>query len=305
MLKFFRNISLLSNIQSEEKLKSIYVDKSSKFIKIYDTNIHYKDEGFIDSDKVFILLHGLGGAVHNWDELSVLLSQNHRVIRLDLPGFGLSDTPPTPPFNMSMEKMLFYIREFITLLHIKQKPIMVGNSLGGWITWEYAIKFPDALSSIILLNPAGYNMKRVLIPLKILSKKGVLKTITKTGIPYKITKILIQRQFYDVHKVPTHFYRTTYQLINQQRKIEFCIQLAEQPIVNNLAHLKNILIPTLIIWGNSDTTLPVDQAYFFHTSIPGSKLIIYDKAGHVPMIEIPEEVYRDVLEFLKHTNCES
>ena len=123
-----------------EELKEKYTYKSSGFIPVDGLDIHYCDEG---EGEVVLLIHGTFSSLHSFDDWTEILKKRYRVIRLDLPGFGL--TGPHPDHLYSIENYIDFIDKFLTSLNIKSCSV-AGNSLGGWLSWEFSLKYTTTVT---------------------------------------------------------------------------------------------------------------------------------------------------------------
>ena len=144
-----------------EELKTKYTNNSSIFTSINNMNVHYCDEGLRNDSIPIILIHGTGSSLHTFDNWSSKLSKTKRVVRMDLPGYGL--TGPFPNRNYSKNNYVNFIKSFLDTLKIK-KCILAGNSLGGNIAWLFTAKFPSKVKKLILIDASGYPNKSKDIP---------------------------------------------------------------------------------------------------------------------------------------------
>ncbi|MCT4698811.1 alpha/beta fold hydrolase [Tenacibaculum haliotis] len=123
-----------------EKLKEKYANKASSFVAINGMDVHYRDEG-VKSDSIpIVLIHGTGASLHTFDAWTDELKKTKRVIRMDLPAYGL--TGPFPDRNYSMNNYVKFIHDFLSSLKIKEC-ILGGNSLGGQIAWNFTVNYPN------------------------------------------------------------------------------------------------------------------------------------------------------------------
>ncbi len=278
------------HIISKEQGFTLFTNESSKFIKIKGIDIHYRDEG--DGTPI-LLIHGLGGSLHNWDKITSHLVKHFRVIRIDLPGFGLSGYFD----GIDVHTIVDLIHEFTNSININNTHI-VGNSLGGWITWEFAIKYKEKVNKLVLMNSAGFFGGKERIPTFEIIKRPVFKKIMKRGVPRLLISVILRRQVYYKNRVSKAMIEKYYKMINIEGNFERLFSIAKVDLKPNVDLLHTIQNPTLIIWGKQDTTQPVEYAYEFKKRIPQAEIEIYDKVGHIPMIEEPHRTFADVLSFL-------
>ena len=149
-------ISLILFGQSDipfDELKQKYRQRPSSFVQISGMDVHYRDEGNNKDTLPLILVHGTGSSLHTFDTWAVRLKETKRVIRMDLPAYGL--TGPHPNRDYSISAYVQFLNEFLKTLDVK-KCMIAGNSLGGNIAWRYALKYPEQVSKLILIDAGGY-----------------------------------------------------------------------------------------------------------------------------------------------------
>ena len=135
----------------------------SKFMQFAGMAIHYRDEGNHDDPEPIFLLHGTSASLHTWDGWTLaLLKDNRRIIRIDLPGFGL--TGPIVNGTYDIKTYSAVISGFLNALDVP--PVVLGgNSLGGCIAWRTALEYPTQVSRLILVDSSGYPMESSSIPI--------------------------------------------------------------------------------------------------------------------------------------------
>jgi len=285
------------NDQPHDLVKSKYANQSSKFLSVLGMNVHYRDDGLLEDTLPLVMIHGLSSSLHTWDSLVVRLKDKKRMIRMDLPGFGL--TGPNPGHDYSIAYYNQFIDSFLNKLHIK-KCILVGNSLGGNIAWNQSLLNIEKIHTIVLINSAGYPRK---------NEKGNLG-FTLAALPFfnslitKITpKSLIKKSledaYFDKTKIQSDLVDRYYDLLLHEGNRKAIIELFKQRKFLSSDNIKNVHCPTLIIWGQNDQMIDVENAYQFNTDIKNSQLHIIPSSGHIPMEETPDEVYRILVGMLK------
>ena len=280
-----------------EKLKSKYTNKASSFMVVDGMDVHFRDEGDPVDSIPIVLIHGTASSLHTFDAWANILKQNHRVIRMDLPAFGL--TGPFPNRNYSMAHYTAFLQEFLTALQIKQC-VLVGNSLGGQIAWNFAYQQPNMVKKLILIDAAGFpiNSKSVPIAFKIGRNPWLSKLLTFIT-PRFIAKASVENVYFDKSKVTDalvdRYFELTLRAGNRQAFVDRLNTVAN---VHDDDNIKKIQQPTLILWGANDLLIPVGNAYKFHAYLPHNTLVILDRSGHVPMEEIPVKSLQPVLDFL-------
>lgn len=278
-----------------EQLISKYTNKHSKFIELYGINIHYRDEGVGD---VILLIHGTFSSLHTFDKWTEILSKNYRVVRLDLPGFGL--TGPTIDNEYGIDLFVDYIIQFMNALEINKFSI-AGNSLGGWLTWELALAHEDRLNKMILLNSAGYiTDKDYPLPFVIAQTPVLRRLFNINVIPKVVVRRFIRQVFCDQKVITDEMIERYYDLVHRDGNMDAFARIANSKYKQNTHLLSRLKTPTLLLWGNKDNWIKPKHALYFQKDLTNVKMKIYDNVGHVPMEEIPEESVKDVVDFLKN-----
>lgn len=269
-----------------------YTTQHSRFLVIDGALVHYRDEGV---GFPILLLHGAFSSLHTFNAWARELRRYYRVVRVDMQGFGLSE--PREKIKRPVNEFLSFITRFLNSLGIYRCHI-AGSSLGGWVSWEFSLRYPERVNKMILIDSAGYlSSNNVPLPFR-MAQAPILGRVVKYAVQKNILERFVKQVYGDSTKVTDELVNRYYDLFTKKGNPEAFVNLVNGKYVDNTKNLKNILTPTLIMWGDKDRWLNVDNAYRFNEDIPNSKLIIYEEIGHLPMEEIPEESVNDALEFL-------
>ncbi|MDE0966755.1 MAG: alpha/beta hydrolase [Flavobacteriaceae bacterium] len=289
ILFFHRDISL-------DKLKLKYANIQSSFISVKNIDIHYRDEGNQTDSIPIILIHGTGASLHTFDDWTNKLKYSKRVIRLDLPAYGL--TGPFVDRDYSILNYTSFLKEFLETLDIKQC-IIAGNSLGGEIAWNFALEKPDIVKKLILINSGGFPSSSKSVPIAFrLAQTPVINKVVRFITPFFIVRSSVENVFFDKSKVTDSLVERYFDLCLREGNRQAFIDRLGIGKRNNYINISNIKQPTLILWGADDLLIPVENAYKFQNSLPNNKLVILENSGHVPMEENPFESIKHVIEFL-------
>jgi 2-hydroxy-6-oxonona-2,4-dienedioate hydrolase len=227
----------------------------------------YIEEG---KGEPLLLLHGLFGALSNFKDLIEYFRQHNTVIVPMLPLFELDLLHTTVG---GLEK---FVHKFIEAKGYSNVH-MLGNSLGGHVALVHVLKHPQRIKSLTLTGSSG------------LFENGMGDTYPKRG-DYEYIRRKTELTFYDPAVATKELVDEVYDIVNQRLKVIKVIALAKSAIRNNLGdELKEIKIPTLLIWGNNDTITPPFVGKEFNRLIPNSELHLIDLCGHAPMMERPGE----------------
>ena len=282
------------------ELKVKYANKASSFILVDGMEVHYRDEGNLGDTIPIILIHGTASSLHTFDAWTEILKKTKRVIRMDLPAYGL--TGPFPDDNYSMKHYTAFLKEFLTALKIKQC-VLAGNSLGGQIGWNFTFEQPEMVKKLILIDAAGYPLKSKSVPIGFkIGRMPVLNKILTFITPRFIVKSSVENVYFDKSKVTytlvDRYFDLTLRAGNRQAFVDrFKMKDDEKAYIK----IKNIVQPTLILWGENDLLIPVENAYKFQIDLPNNSLFLLDKCGHVPMEESPKESLKPVIDFLENS----
>lgn len=240
----------------------------------------YIEEG---EGEPLLLLHGLFGALSNFEGLINYFTRHNRVIVPMLPLFDLD------LLHTSVGGLEKYLLKFIEAKDYKGINLL-GNSLGGHVALVHVLRHPERIKSLILTGSSG------------LFESGMGDTYPKRG-DYEYIKKKTEITFYDPKTATKELVDEVYEIVNNRIKAIKIIALAKSAIRNNLGEeLSQIKVPTLLIWGNNDTITPPFVAREFNQLIPNSELHFIDKCGHAPMMEVPDEFNKILHQFLQKLN---
>ena len=230
-----------------------------------------------------VLLHGLFGALSNFETLIEYFRQHNKVIVPILPLFELDI------LHSTVGGIAKFVHRFLESRDLKDVHLL-GNSLGGHVALIHVLKHPERIKSLILTGSSG------------LFENGMGDSYPKRG-DYEYIKNKTELTFYDPKTATKELVDEVYGIINNRIKAIKIISLAKSAIRNNLGEeLNQIKQPTLLIWGNNDNITPPFVAREFNKLIPNSELHFIDKCGHAPMMEVPDEFNIILHKFLKKLN---
>jgi len=280
-------------------LQEKYTNDGSQFVEIKGMQVHYRDEGNPADTIPLVLLHGTGASLHTWDACTAAWIKDHCVIRMDMPAFGL--TGPAADNDYSIDAYVDFLHQLLQKLNV-QHCYLAGNSLGGEIAFSFAAAYPDVVKKLILIDPAGYPVENAKGSLAFtLGRTPVLKNLLTIVTPLSV----VRKSLEDVYGNKA---LVTDALVKQYRDMA-CREGNRKALVVRLnskqnsdtSIIKNIDAPTLIIWGDQDFLIPLNNAYKFQRDLPNDTLVIMKGIGHVPMEESPEKVIPLIKEFIsKH-----
>jgi abhydrolase domain-containing protein 6 len=261
-------------------------------IDVEGLRIEYLEGGKGDP---LVLLHGFGANKDNWTRIGKYLTPHFRVIAPDLPGFGESSPDPGGDYRIRIQAQR--VKALVRALGIKSFHLG-GNSMGGNIAGVYASIYPTDLKSLLLIDPGGVAS----------SEPSEMSRRLKDGAPNPLIAenvrdydrlldfVFVKRPF-----IPRPIKRVLIQEAIEHQPLNRKIfqQLQSSVDVEPLeVLLKDMPVPTLIVWGRQDRVLHVSGAKILASVMPNAKAELMDSVGHLPMIEKPEETARLYLSFL-------
>ncbi len=281
------------------ELKIKYAKAPSAFIMVDSMDVHYRDEGNPTDTLPIVLLHGTAASLHTYDTWVAVLKNEKRVVRMDLPAFGL--TGPFPNGNYSIENYIDFIHHFLSAKGIT-KCILGGNSLGGQIAYRFTIAYPQMVDKLVLIDAAGYPFKSISEPIafRIANVSFFNKVFTYIS-PRFLAKQSVENVYADKNKVSDILVERYHDLaLRAGNRKAFADIMTMAYDSSNILLIKNIKQRTLVLWGEQDLLIPIKSAYRFHEDLPNDSLVILKNTGHVPMEENPIESLDVLLAFLKY-----
>ncbi len=275
-----------------ETLMSTYAYDHSQFIDVDGTSIHYCIEG--EGDHTLLLIHGTGASLHTWDGWTENMRDSLRIVRLDLPAFGL--TGPSVDRDYTITTYVDILEAFVSKIGLDTF-FIAGNSLGGNIAWNYALTYPDKVEKLILVDAAGYPSQES-APVFKLARSPITAPLFKHITP----KSFIKKNLLEVYGSPqllTDEVITRYHdLALREGNRQAFIDRVRTVYADRSPLIKNISCPTLIMWGEKDAWIDLKHADNFLNDIENSTSVTYPELGHVPMEEAPDKTANDALTFL-------
>lgn len=281
-----------------EELKAKYAPSPSTFISVNGMDVHFRDEGDAPDSIPIVLIHGTAASLHTFNDWAAQLKQDYRVVRMDLPAYGL--TGPFPDRDYSIDNYVDFIADFLDSLEIN-KCVLGGNSLGGSIAWNFTCKYPEMVDKLILIDASGYPSEAKSVPLAFrIAQIPLVKNIFTFITPRFVVKASVENVYADKTKISEALVDRYFELALRKGNRQAFIDKFEAQ-TDLIAHnnIKLIDQRTLILWGEKDLLIPVEEAYKFHRDLPNDTLVILSNVGHVPMEESPNQSLEAVLSFLK------
>lgn len=280
------------------ELKARWAPPPSQFMPIAGMNVHLRDEGPRDDAEPIVLLHGTGASLHTWEGWTQALQEGRRVIRYDMPGFGL--TGPAPDGNYTIEN---YVRVLVAVLDELgvRRCVLAGNSLGGYVAWAAAVLEPDRIARLVLVDAGGYPYESTSVPIGFrIARTPILRDLMRDVLPRGVIESSMRNVYGDPSKVTPELVDRYFELTTREGNRQALRDRFNQTQPGALAQrIPEIKAPTLILWGGRDRLIPPSLADRFHAEIAGSKLGVFEDLGHVPQEEDPARTVAVVKLFLE------
>ncbi len=280
-----------------EALVARWAPLPSRFIALDGMQVHLRDEGARDDPEPIVLLHGTSASLHTWEGWVRVLKAGHRVISVDLPGFGL--TGPAPDGRYDIAAYARFVVDLLDALQV-QRAVLAGNSLGGYVAWKTGVDHPQRVSRLILVDAAGYAFAPESVPLGFrLAQSPALAPLMAHLLPRGMIESSVRNVYGDPSRVTAElvdrYYELTLRAGNRAALFARFGQTRSGEFERQVVQVKQ---PTLILWGGRDRLIPPEYARRFRQDIAGSTLVMFDALGHVPQEEDPAATVAAVRTFL-------
>ena len=284
--------------QPVSALQARWAPPPSQFIAVRGMQVHVRDEGPRDDPVPIVLLHGTGASLHTWEGWTRVLERDRRVIRFDLPGFGL--TGPSPDGVYSIESYVDTVLAVADTLGV-QRFVVAGNSLGGYVAWATAVLHPQRVDRLILVDAAGYPYQSQSVPLAFrIARTPLLNVLMRNVLPRGVVASSLRDVYGDPFKVTPELVDRYFELATREGNRAALVARFDQTKPGSLAErVREIQVATLIVWGGKDRLIPLELGERFARDIHGSRLVVFDALGHVPHEEDPARTVAAVLPFIR------
>lgn len=280
--------------KTEQVLMQSYSRPGTVRLMVQQQPVFVQDSGPREAP-VVLLLHGFGASLQAWDDWAPALEKNLRVLRIDIPGFGLSG----PAVNQDYSDAADVARVIAVMDQLGvQQVIVTGHSMGGRIAWNLAAAHPERVSQLVLLSPDGFpdpNAK---------SDKTYEVPALLGLLPYSLPKWALRMggvapAFADDSQLtPQMMQRYHDMMLAPGVRTALLERMRQTRNSDPVARLQSITVPTLLIWGEKDAFIPVGNAQDYLKAMPQAKLVTLPGVGHVLHEEAPQASVQVVLDFL-------
>lgn len=303
--------------RSRRSLERKYANEASEFVDIGDVELHYRDEGSKDAQPL-VMLHGTCSSLHTWDDWVSELADEFRLVRLDLPGFGLTGPRES---RHTLQGLIDSVGALCDHLELSDVAV-AGNSLGGGVAWRFSQARPELVSQLVLVDPGGASL---LSHIARHYRTFGTDILPRYATPRMAVRLLLRDAYGDTSKVSDDLVTRYYELLLRSGNRRAVMELASNyrddyfpengsitttngpalpsrcepsPTILDEYEMADISVPTLFQWGSEDTWLPEPFGRDLAERIDNSRFITYGGVGHVPMEEAPEITAADAAAFL-------
>lgn len=274
-------------------LERRYLASPADMIVVQGIHLHVRDTGPHDAPAV-LMVHGMGGSLHSWETWAQGMAPELRVIRLDLPGSGLSGPDPTGDY--SDQRSIDVILALMDHLQL-EKASVVGHSIGGRMAWRLAATHPDRVNKLVLVAPDGFSSpgfeynKPVDVPSAL--------QLMRYSLPQWLLRMNLKPAYANDSAMTDERITRYHQLMLAPGAREALLKRMQQTMLTDpLPLLKRITAPTLLVWGKQDAMIPFTNAADYTSAIAGSKLMAFEGVGHLPQEEAADASLQPVKDFL-------
>jgi pimeloyl-ACP methyl ester carboxylesterase len=315
----YTEFALFQPDRSPSSLEKQYTNEASAFLELDDARIHYRDEGPRDAP-VIVMLHGTYSSLHTWNPWVRRLSDEFRLVRLDMPGFGL--TGPRRGRH-TLYELVRTVGDVCDELGLENVTV-AGNSLGGGVAWRLGIERPDLVSGLLLLNAGGATLLSILSG-NLMALTG--PTVQRYLTPRMFVRLFLLDAYYDASQVTDDLVRRYHDLMLRRGNRRVIVEIGRNYETDHLegsvqevgtripqvpsAHepephvwddfdIADVTVPTLFQWGSEDSWLPESFGRELADRVPDSQFITYEPVGHVIMEEDPDRTATDAADFVRN-----
>jgi pimeloyl-ACP methyl ester carboxylesterase len=275
-------------------LEARYLAAAADMRSVGPWQLHVRQSGPPDAPAV-VLLHGFGSSLHTWDAWAQGLSATHRVVRIDLPGSGLS--PPDPAHDYRDARSLDMLIALMDSLGL-QRASWVGHSMGGRIAWTLAARYPDRVDKLVLVAPDGFASFGFEYgkPMDVPASLGLMRHV----LPKPLLRMNLQSAYARPDSLNDAVTTRYHDLILAPGARQAMLDRLKQTVLQEpVPLLRQIKAPTLLVWGEADAMIPWSNAQDYLRAISGSRLVSWPQVGHLPQEEAAELSQQAVADFLR------
>ena len=274
-------------------LEQRWAPAPSQFVEVAGIRLHLRDTGPRDAPAI-ILLHGFGSSLHTWEGWAPAMEARYRMIRFDLPGFGLTGADPEADYSDARAHAILIA--LMDRLGVRRATLL-GSSMGGRIAWSFASAHPERTDRLVLLAPDGFASPGIDY-----GRSGKVPLLLRV-LPYVLPDFMLRPSIAPAYAQPEQIPEETFQ---RYRAMMLAPGVRQASVDRTGGHILNppepllarIQAPTLLLWGDQDRMIPPSNARDYLREIPNARLVLLPGLAHVPMEEAAGDSVAVVMEFL-------
>jgi len=276
-----------------EALEARWAAPPSTFLDAAGLRLHLRDTGPREAPAI-LFLHGFGSSLHTWEEVAAGLEDRFRVLRIDLPGFGLTGPDPTRDYSDARaHAVILALLDRLGLARVH----LAGSSMGGRIAWSFAAAHPERVDRLVLMAPDGFASPGLEYG------RAARVPLLLRALPYTLPRFMVKGGMAPAYADPAAMTdplveRYHAMLIAPGVRQAILDRTAQHVLVPPEPLLARIQAPTLLLWGAQDAMVPVGNAEDYLRVLSDARRVVLEGVGHVPMEEAPGEVVRALRDFL-------
>jgi pimeloyl-ACP methyl ester carboxylesterase len=283
-------------------LEARYAAPPSRFVEVEGVRLHLRDTGPQPSDPraqardapAVLMLHGFGSSLHTWEEWARLMEGERRVLRIDLPGFGLTGADPSGDYSDARAVVL--LEALLDRLGLTQVDL-VGSSMGGRVAWRFAADRPARVRRLVLMAPDGFATRDIGYDQPVRLPPPMLL------LPYTLPNRLLRPTLAAAYGDPASMRE---EVLERYRDMLLAPGVRQAILDRIRGHrlerpepfLRRITAPVLLLWGELDRMVPARHAPDYERELRDSRTVVLPGIGHVPMEEDPAGSLGPLREFL-------
>lgn len=276
------------------ELEARYLEAPADLRTVGTWRLHVRDSGPRDAPAL-VLLHGFGASLQTWDAWAEGLSRTHRVIRLDLPGSGLS--PPDPASDYTDARSLQLLVTLLDAMGL-ERASFAGHSMGGRIAWTLAARHPERVERLVLVAPDGFASFGFVYgqPMDVPASWRLMRHV----LPRALLRMSLQAAYARPQTLSEPLVTRYHDLLRAPGARQALLDRLSQTVLQEpVPLLRQIRAPTLLLWGEADAMVPFDNAREYLQALPIGRLASWPQVGHVPQEEAAQVSLRAIVDFLR------
>lgn len=277
-----------------EELEAKYANEASRFIDVDGVRMHYRDEG---SGPPVVMLHAHFASLIGFDPWADALKATHRVVRFDIPSHGL--TGPDPSGVYTIDRTMQLTRMLLDKLGV-QKAVFAGTSMGGTIALHFASRYPERVEKLVLLSPGTLEGPEKMKKYK--KRLGPSAELFTYITPRFFPKFMLEKGFGEGNVVPEELVDRWHDMwIREDQREAELARLRQYDGGDPEKLLASVTTPTLLLWGEANTTAPMEQAEHMvkaMKNVKSLKRINYPGVGHMAVQQAGARIVKDVIAYL-------